>query len=76
MKRVVKGSDIYQKTSPDEWKRFERVIEENRPFDIVMDGLNMAHMPDVSVQNKSATYREQITYYEKHVWGPRPHLVY
>lgn len=44
LNKVVKGKDIYQKTTPEEWQRFERVIEENRPFDIVMDGLNVAYL--------------------------------
>lgn len=44
MKKVVKGADIYQKTTPEEWQRFERVIHDNGPFDIVMDGLNVSYL--------------------------------
>lgn len=64
MNKVVKGKDIYQKTTPEEWQRFERVIEENRPFDIVMDGLNVAYMSNKFngfLQNKSSTYGQKIT---------------
>lgn len=64
MKRVVKGADIYQKTTPDEWQRFEREIHENGPFDIVMDGLNVAYLAnEKNYVNKERTklgYTEQI----------------
>lgn len=43
LNNVVKGFDIYQKTTPKEWEAFERTIKENGPFDIVMDGLNVAY---------------------------------
>lgn len=42
MDKVVRGNDIYQKTTPEEWKAFESVIHKNGPFDIVMDGLNVS----------------------------------
>lgn len=64
MHKVVKGSDIYQKTTPEEWQRFERLIEEHRPFDIVMDGLNVAYMANANnsiSQSKSSTYGQRIT---------------
>lgn len=41
-KKVVQGVDLYHKTTPDEWKDFMKLIEENGPFDIVVDGLNVA----------------------------------
>ena len=44
MNNVVKGADIYQKTTPEEWQAFERTIKENGPFDIVMDGLNVSYL--------------------------------
>lgn len=40
--KVVRGVDLYHKTTPDEWKDFMKLIEENGPFDIVVDGLNVA----------------------------------
>lgn len=42
MKNVVQGRDIYCKTTPEEWKSFTDLIEQNGPFDVVMDGLNIA----------------------------------
>lgn len=79
MNKVVKGRDIYQKTTPEEWKRFERVIEENRPFDIVMDGLNVAYLSKKnkgSVLTKLATYGQQITTTRNHGKGkPCAHSV-
>lgn len=68
MEKVVKGGDIYQKTTPEEWQRFERVIEENRPFDIVMDGLNVAFMSNKQngyLQMKSPNYGQNVTHRHK-----------
>lgn len=42
LNNVVKGDDIYQKTTPEEWTRFEETIKKNGPFDLVVDGLNVA----------------------------------
>lgn len=44
MNKVVKGEDIYRKTTPEEWQRFERVIHDKGPFDIIMDGLNVSYL--------------------------------
>lgn len=41
--KVVKGDDIYLKTTAKEWASFENVLKEKGPFDIVMDGLNVAY---------------------------------
>lgn len=41
-KKVVYGNDIYLKTTPNEWNAFTESIEKNGPFDIVVDGLNVA----------------------------------
>lgn len=41
--KVVKGDDIYRKTTVKEWASFENVLKEKGPFDIVMDGLNVAY---------------------------------
>lgn len=61
---MVKGADIYQKTTPDEWQRFESVIHENGPFDIVMDGLNVAYLANeknfMNKERKNIGYTEQI----------------
>lgn len=40
--KVVRGVDLYHKTTPDEWNAFMKLIEEQGPFDIVLDGLNVS----------------------------------
>ncbi|KAL6438829.1 hypothetical protein ACFW04_003723 [Cataglyphis niger] len=44
MKRVIIGSDIYYKTNPRELERFKKFIEQTKPYDIVIDGLNMTYI--------------------------------
>ncbi|XP_011155896.1 mitochondrial ribonuclease P catalytic subunit [Solenopsis invicta] len=48
MDRVIIGSDVYRKTNPQELLKFQRFIENTKPYDIVMDGLNLTYM-----QNKT-----------------------
>lgn len=44
MRDVIDGGDQYKKTTPQELKRFERFVNSCPPFDIVIDGLNVAKM--------------------------------
>ncbi|XP_068200158.1 mitochondrial ribonuclease P catalytic subunit [Palaemon carinicauda] len=41
--RVLIGSDIFKNTDPEEWSRFKTFVDEEGPFSIVMDGLNVAY---------------------------------
>lgn len=40
--RVVRGRNIFENTTESEWQQFEACIRENGPFDLVVDGLNVA----------------------------------
>uniref|UniRef100_A0A096NUL2 Mitochondrial ribonuclease P catalytic subunit n=1 Tax=Papio anubis TaxID=9555 RepID=A0A096NUL2_PAPAN len=44
MRDVIDGGDQYKNTTPQELKRFENFIKSCPPFDIVIDGLNVAKM--------------------------------
>ncbi|XP_074249454.1 mitochondrial ribonuclease P catalytic subunit isoform X2 [Saimiri boliviensis] len=44
MRDVIDGGDQYRKTTPQELKRFENFVKSCPPFDIVIDGLNVAKM--------------------------------
>ncbi|XP_017386295.1 mitochondrial ribonuclease P catalytic subunit isoform X2 [Cebus imitator] len=44
MRDVIDGGDQYKKTTPQELKRFENFVKSCPPFDIVIDGLNVAKM--------------------------------
>jgi len=50
MDRVIVGSDIYRTTNPKELLRFKKFIENTKPYDIVIDGLNVTY-----IQNSSAS---------------------
>jgi len=49
MDRVIIGSDIYQNTNPKELSKFEKFIENTKPYDIVIDGLNLTYIQNHSV---------------------------
>lgn len=42
MERVLKREDIFQVTSPEEFAKFNKVVESNGPFTHLLDGLNIA----------------------------------
>ncbi|XP_006891611.1 PREDICTED: mitochondrial ribonuclease P protein 3 isoform X2 [Elephantulus edwardii] len=44
MRNVIDGGDQYRKTTPEELKRFQDFVKHSAPFDIVIDGLNVAKM--------------------------------
>ncbi|XP_075388510.1 mitochondrial ribonuclease P catalytic subunit isoform X2 [Tenrec ecaudatus] len=44
MRNVIDGGDQYKKTTPEELKRFKNFVKNCAPFDIVIDGLNVAKM--------------------------------
>lgn len=48
MNKLIIGSDIYHKTNPQELQRFEKFIEKTKPYDIVIDGLNVFYMQKIS----------------------------
>ncbi|XP_059566578.1 mitochondrial ribonuclease P catalytic subunit [Myotis daubentonii] len=41
---VIDGGDQYKKTTPQELERFQNFVERCPPFDVVIDGLNVAKM--------------------------------
>ncbi|XP_063977720.1 mitochondrial ribonuclease P catalytic subunit [Diachasmimorpha longicaudata] len=41
--RGIIGKDIYDKTDPKELARFQLFVEESKPYDIVIDGLNVEY---------------------------------
>nr|XP_005891869.1 PREDICTED: mitochondrial ribonuclease P protein 3 isoform X2 [Bos mutus] len=44
MRDVIDGGDQYKKTTPQELKRFQNFVKYHPPFDVVIDGLNVAKM--------------------------------
>ncbi|XP_072842462.2 mitochondrial ribonuclease P catalytic subunit [Pogona vitticeps] len=42
MKDVIEGADTFRKTTPEELEQFRKFVDRHSPFDIVIDGLNVA----------------------------------
>ncbi|XP_028835737.1 mitochondrial ribonuclease P catalytic subunit isoform X4 [Denticeps clupeoides] len=43
MKDVIKGRDVFTKTTPEELESFKQFVHRKPPFDVVIDGLNVAN---------------------------------
>ncbi|XP_022081381.1 mitochondrial ribonuclease P protein 3-like isoform X2 [Acanthaster planci] len=50
--KVIKGGDIFQKTRPDEFEAFMEFVDEGAPYDIIIDGLNLAHIRKNTLPSK------------------------
>ncbi|XP_011870761.1 PREDICTED: mitochondrial ribonuclease P protein 3 [Vollenhovia emeryi] len=53
MDKVIIGSDVYRKTNPKELLKFQKFIEDTKPYDIVIDGLNITYF------QKSRSYHNE-----------------
>lgn len=42
MEKVVVGGNVYYNSTPKEFKQFMQFLEKAQPYDIVIDGLNIA----------------------------------
>ncbi|GAU87294.1 hypothetical protein RvY_00172-2 [Ramazzottius varieornatus] len=40
---VIEGSDVFLHTNPQELQRYRDFVEQNKPFDVIVDGLNVAY---------------------------------
>lgn len=43
MQNVIIGKDIFRKSSPKELLQFKEFLSKIKPFDVVLDGLNIAY---------------------------------
>jgi mitochondrial ribonuclease P protein 3 len=41
--KVVLGKDVFTKSNPQEIEAFKTFLEQSRPYDVVLDGLNVAY---------------------------------
>lgn len=57
MDRIIIGSDVYRNTNPKELLNFKKFIEKTKPYDIVIDGLNLTY-----AQSKSEPKLLWVTY--------------
>ncbi|KAL2099279.1 hypothetical protein ACEWY4_005759 [Coilia grayii] len=44
MKNVIEGKDVFKKTTPEELESFKHFVSKRPPFDVVIDGLNVANV--------------------------------
>ncbi|XP_064421269.1 mitochondrial ribonuclease P catalytic subunit [Latimeria chalumnae] len=49
MKEVIEGRDVFKKTNPLELESFQKFVQKRCPYDVVIDGLNVAN---ISVKGK------------------------
>ncbi|XP_063146111.1 mitochondrial ribonuclease P catalytic subunit isoform X2 [Candoia aspera] len=50
---VIEGTDVFRNTSPQELERFQRFVNKHPPFDVVIDGLNVAKTAHLSPSSKT-----------------------
>lgn len=53
MEKVIEGGNVFNKTNPEELKSFKSFVKQRPPFDIVIDGLNVAKMLPHATQSET-----------------------
>ncbi|EMP30748.1 Mitochondrial ribonuclease P protein 3 [Chelonia mydas] len=53
MKDVIQGTDTFRKTTPQELEEFQNFVENHPPYDIVIDGLNVANVSNKRNQSQT-----------------------
>ncbi|XP_058823918.1 mitochondrial ribonuclease P catalytic subunit [Topomyia yanbarensis] len=64
LKAVIIKKEIFNKTTPEELQRFQLFIDKTKPYDVVIDGLNVAF--STGNQKSPAVYATQIAAVVKH----------
>ncbi|XP_038636416.1 mitochondrial ribonuclease P catalytic subunit isoform X2 [Scyliorhinus canicula] len=44
MNDIIQGTDVFKKTTPQELQHFQTFVQNRLPFDVVIDGLNVANI--------------------------------
>ncbi|XP_066492447.1 mitochondrial ribonuclease P catalytic subunit [Tiliqua scincoides] len=60
IKDVIQGTDTFRKTTPEELEQFQMFVNKRPPFDIVIDGLNVARV--CNKNNPSQTLLDVVTH--------------
>ncbi|XP_068194865.1 mitochondrial ribonuclease P catalytic subunit isoform X2 [Antennarius striatus] len=50
MTDIIKGKDVFKKTTPEELEKFKRFVNKTSPYDVVLDGLNIANTHRKKIQ--------------------------
>ncbi|XP_076843933.1 mitochondrial ribonuclease P catalytic subunit isoform X2 [Brachyhypopomus gauderio] len=53
MMDVIEGKDVFNKTTPEELDSFKAFVEKRAAFDVVVDGLNVAHVSPQCVKSET-----------------------
>ncbi|XP_060685072.1 mitochondrial ribonuclease P catalytic subunit [Hemiscyllium ocellatum] len=52
MNEIIQGTDTFKKTTPQELQHFQTFVKKRPPYDIVIDGLNVANIAPKGNQSK------------------------
>ncbi|XP_071962546.1 mitochondrial ribonuclease P catalytic subunit-like [Antedon mediterranea] len=62
IKKVIRGTDIFRKTSPQELQAFIQFVDKSAPYDVVIDGLNVAYVQFNKTLRKSQLLLQVVQY--------------
>nr|CAG4651289.1 EOG090X0CGF [Simocephalus serrulatus] len=66
MEKVLLGTDVFLGSRPEEMKKFHKFIEKTAPYDVVIDGLNVAYHNSVQSRNQPGRKVEALLSVVKH----------
>ena len=71
IKFVIEGTDVFLHTNPAEVKRYREFVERTAPFDIVIDGLNVAYFQNQTKQTGASLARQVLLMFDWKLVKPR-----
>ncbi|CAK1543032.1 unnamed protein product [Leptosia nina] len=61
--KLIVGSDLFLKSSPEELERFQKFVQQTAPYDIVIDALNLLYLAQKNVKDRMHILNYVVNYF-------------
>lgn len=61
--KLIVGSDLFLKSSPQELERFQKFVKQTAPYDIVLDALNISYVGSKNIKDRMQILKPVVNYF-------------